>query len=254
MNKLALRGAVWVASDIHLGEAVPETARAFCDFLDRARRQADALILCGDIFDAWIGDDHALRDPPDWLAAALDALRATAADLPLWLARGNRDFLMGRALADALGARLLDTPAVLDTDAGTILLAHGDEFCTDDLAYQRFRRIVRTPWIQHLFLALPLSLRRAIAARARARSRQARRSKSMAIMDVNAAAVARALRDAGCTTLIHGHTHRPAIHPMDLDGRAARRYVLPDWEFDRDPPPRGGWIEIDASGIQLKQM
>jgi len=251
LNKQALRGTVWVASDIHLGEAVPKTARAFYDFLDRARRHADALVLCGDIFDAWIGDDHALREPPAWLAAALDELRATAGAIPLWLARGNRDFLMGCALADALGARLLDAPVVLDTDAGPVLLAHGDEFCTDDLAYQRFRRIVRTPWIQHVFLALPLGLRRAIAARARARSRQARKAKPMAIMDVNPAAVARALREAGCDTLIHGHTHRPAVHALDLDGRAARRYVLPDWECDRDAPPRGGWIEIDASGIRL---
>jgi len=254
LNKLALRGAVWVASDIHLGEAVPQTARAFYDFLDRARQQADALVLCGDLFDAWIGDDHALRHPPAWLAAALGELAATARAIPLWLARGNRDFLMGRALADALGARLLDAPAILDTDAGPILLAHGDEFCTDDLAYQRFRRIVRTPWVQHVFLALPLGLRRAIAARARARSRLARRAKSMAIMDVNPAAVAQALRAAGCSTLIHGHTHRPAIHDLELDGRAARRFVLPDWEFDQDAPHRGGWIEIDAAGIRLQRM
>ncbi|CDM23441.1 UDP-2,3-diacylglucosamine diphosphatase [Castellaniella defragrans 65Phen] len=249
-----MRGTVWVASDIHLGEAVPQTARAFYDFLGRARREAGTLILCGDLFDAWIGDDHALRRPPRWLATALDELRATAGALPLWLARGNRDFLMGRALADALGARLLEAPAVLDTDAGPILLAHGDEFCTDDLAYQRFRRIVHTPWIQRIFLALPLGARRAIAARARARSRQARRSKPMAIMDVNPAAVAQALRAAGCDTLIHGHTHRPAVHALELDGRAARRYVLPDWEFDHDAPPRGGWIEIDAAGIRLEQL
>src|SRR5690606_12406247 len=209
-------------------------------FLDRARQQADALVLCGDLFDAWIGDDHALRHPPAWLAAALGELAATARAIPLWLARGNRDFLMGRALADALGARLLDAPAILDTDAGPILLAHGDEFCTDDLAYQRFRRIVRTPWVQHVFLALPLGLRRAIAARSRARRRPAR--------------PAQALRAAGCSTLIHGHTHRPAIHDLELDGRAARRFVLPDWEFDQDAPHRGGWIEIDAAGIRLQRL
>jgi len=251
LNKLSLQGAVWVASDIHLGAAIPETARAFQGFLDQARRHADALILCGDIFDAWVGDDHALRNPPDWLAAALDELRTTARAIPLWLVRGNRDFLMGRALADALSARLLDAPVVLDTDAGPILLAHGDEYCTDDHAYQRFRRIVRTPWVQQVFLALPLGLRRAIAARARARSRQTRRTKPMAIMDVNPAAIAQALRDSGCHILIHGHTHRPAIHTLDLDGRTAQRYVLPDWEYDGGAPPRGGWIEIDAAGIRL---
>ena len=253
MNKQALPGTVWVASDIHLGEAVPQTADAFYAFLDRARHQADALILCGDIFDAWIGDDHALRQPPGWLATAMEALRRTAHAMPLWLMHGNRDFLMGHALADALGARLLDGPALLDTDAGPILLAHGDEFCTDDQAYQRFRRIVHTPWIQQVFLSLPLRLRRAIAARARARSRQSRQIKPMAIMDVNPAAVAQALRQAGCTTLIHGHTHRPAIHALTLDGHEARRYVLPDWEFDH-APLRGGWIEIDSAGIRLERI
>lgn len=254
LNKQALRGTVWIASDIHLGEAVPKTALAFYDFLELARRHADALILCGDLFDAWIGDDHALRDPPGWLAGAQAELRATAQAIPLWLAHGNRDFLMGRALADALGARLLDTPTVLHTDAGPILLAHGDEYCTDDLAYQRFRRIVRTPWIQKAFLALPLGVRRAIAARARARSRQARRTKTMAIMDVNPAAIGQALRAAGCQTLIHGHTHRPALHALTLDdGRTARRYVLPDWDFDHAAAPRGGWIEIDAAGIRASE-
>ena len=254
MNKQAIRGTVWIASDIHLGAAVPQTAAAFYAFLDRARHEADALILCGDIFDAWIGDDHALQAPPGWLADALNALRATAQAMPLWLVRGNRDFLMGRALADALGARLLDAPVLLDTDAGPVLLAHGDEFCTDDLAYQRFRHIVHTPWVQRVFLSLPLRLRRAIAARARARSRQSRSTKTMAIMDVNPGAVAQALRAAGCTTLIHGHTHRPAVHTLDLDGRTAHRHVLPDWEFDHATPGRGGWIEIDDQGIRMERL
>lgn len=254
MNKQAIPGTLWVASDIHLGAAVPKTASAFYSFLERARHEADALILCGDIFDAWIGDDHALREPPDWLARAMAELRATAHTTPLWLVHGNRDFLMGRALADALGARLLATPAVLDTDAGPVLLAHGDEFCTDDLAYQRFRRIVHTPWIQRMFLGLPLRLRRMIAARARARSRQSRSTKSMTIMDVNPASVAQALRAAGCTTLIHGHTHRPAVHTLDLDGQTAHRHVLPDWEFDHDAPARGGWIAIDGQGIRIERM
>ncbi|TAN30168.1 MAG: UDP-2,3-diacylglucosamine diphosphatase [Castellaniella sp.] len=251
MNKISIRGTLWIASDIHLGENVPRTAQAFYEFLARARRDADALILCGDIFDAWIGDDHALRRPPAWLAQAIEQLRATAQAIPLWLAHGNRDFLMGPALVQALGARLLTAPTHLDTDAGNILLAHGDEYCTDDVHYQRFRRVVHTPWVQSVFLALPLGLRRAIARGARARSRQARYRKTLRIMDVQPQAIERALREAGCTQMIHGHTHRPAVHDILVDGRAARRYVLPDWECDQADPVRGGWIEVDARGIRL---
>jgi UDP-2,3-diacylglucosamine hydrolase len=254
LNKIDLRGTVWIASDIHLGATVPLTAQAFYEFLTRACREADALILCGDIFDAWIGDDHALNDPPPWLAQALQALSAAARTLPLWLVRGNRDFLMGEALARALGARLLDTPVRLATDAGDVLLAHGDEYCTDDLAYQRFRRIVHARWVQLAFLALPLGLRRAIAGWARARSQRAHQYKTAQIMDVTPAAVAQALREAGCTQMIHGHTHRPAVHDLTVDGRPARRYVLPDWEYDHAHPARGGWITVDGSGIRLHQV
>lgn len=252
MNKAALPGDLWIASDIHLGAAVPQTARAFYDFLAQARTQAQALILCGDIFDAWIGDDHALRQPPAWLDTALRELRLTAHTIPVWLVQGNRDFLMGDALAQSLGARLIAAPVLLNTDAGPILLAHGDEYCTDDLTYQRFRRIVRTPWIQSVFLALPLPLRRGIADWARSRSRQAQQGKPQRIMDVNADAITQALRTAGCDVLIHGHTHRPAVHTLDLDGRRAQRYVLPDWEYDHAQPSRGGWISISATdGVRL---
>jgi UDP-2,3-diacylglucosamine hydrolase len=250
LNNLTLRGDLWIASDIHLGADIPNTAQAFYDFLALARRQAQGLILCGDIFDAWIGDDHALHQPPDWLATALTHLRQTAHAIPVYLSRGNRDFLMGDALAAALGAHLLPAPVLIDTRAGVILLAHGDEYCTDDLAYQRFRQIVHTAWIQQLFLSLPLSWRRAIADWARARSRQARHHKPMQIMDVNPQAVCQALRSADSRVLIHGHTHQPALHTLTIDGQAAQRWVLPDWDFDHDSKGRGGWISISQAGIQ----
>lgn len=251
MNKATLSGVLWIASDIHLGDAVPETAAAFYAFLAQARTHAQGLILCGDIFDAWIGDDHALRQPPAWLADALRELQLTARAIPLWLVHGNRDFLMGASLAQTLGARLLGAPVRLDTDAGPILLAHGDEYCTDDAAYQRFRRLVRTPWIQRAFLALPLPLRRAIARWARSRSQRSQGTKSMQMMDVNRDAVASALTAARCDVLIHGHTHRPAIHAVSLGDREGQRYVLPDWEFDHARPARGGWISIEPTGIRM---
>lgn len=250
LNKVELPGRVWIAADIHLGEHNPATAAAFFRFLQRARQHADALVLCGDVFEAWIGDDHALNAPPAWLAQALAALRDTAHDIPLWLGRGNRDFLMGPALACSLGAHLLDDEVLLGTAAGTVLLAHGDQYCTDDRAYQRLRRIVRTAWVQQAFLALPLAWRRRIAAWARARSRRARGSKSMDIMDVNPHTVAQALSAAGCQVLIHGHTHRPAEHALTVDGRTCRRVVLPDWDYSRSPT-RGGWVVLDADGLRL---
>ncbi len=250
LNRLTLPGTVWIASDIHLGEHNPRTAAAFLRFLERARREADALILCGDIFEAWIGDDHALRDPPPWLSRALAALRDTAREIPLWLGRGNRDFLMGAALARSLGARLLDDEVLLDTAAGAALLAHGDQYCTDDTGYQRLRRVVRAPWVQRAFLALPLAARRRIAAWARARSRRARGTKSMRIMDVNPRAIERALAASGSGVLIHGHTHRPAVHELVVDGRACRRFVLPDWDHDGSPA-RGGWLVLEAGGPRL---
>lgn len=252
MNKLSLPGTVWVASDIHLGEGTPKTARAFYRFLESACREADALILYGDIFDAWIGDDHARTDPPDWLTEALAQLRQTASRIPLWIGRGNRDFLMGPDLAELLGARLLPEQTVLSTAAGDMLLSHGDEYCTDDLAYQRFRRIVRCGWVQNVFLRLGLPMRRRIAAWARRRSTASHAGKPMRIMDANPDAVIRALRKAGCTTAIHGHTHRPATHTIQAPGGPYTRIVLPDWDYEHEPP-RAGWLSLDARGPQLVQ-
>src|SRR5690606_14208634 len=179
LSKLPLAGAVWIASDIHLGPDTPGTARAFHAFLDQACAQADALILCGDIFDAWIGDDFALTSPPSWLAATLAKLGHVSACMPLWLGRGNRDFLIGKALTGRLGAKLLPDRVCLMTDAGKILLSHGDEYCTADRGYQRFRRVVRCPAVQWLFLNLSLPVRRRIASLARKRSMASNRVKSM---------------------------------------------------------------------------
>lgn len=252
MNKLSLPGTVWIASDIHLGSETPATARAFYRFLAQATDQADALILCGDIFDAWIGDDCARDGPPPWLAEALAHFSQTAAQIPLWMGRGNRDFLMDRTLTDMLGAQLLPDTVMLHTQAGELLLSHGDEYCTDDPGYQRFRRIVRAPWVQGLFLSLRLSVRQRIAAWARQRSKRARGQKSMQIMDVNPQAIAQALERAACNTLVHGHTHRPAVHTIQVQGRSCTRIVLPDWDYEH-APVRAGWLVLDAQGPHLLQ-
>lgn len=251
-SDVTLAGVVWVASDIHLGPDTPDTARAFHHFLDQASVQADALILCGDIFDAWIGDDYAQRNPPGWLADSLDRLKQVSGRIPLWIGRGNRDFLMGERLMALTGASLLPEPACLHTDAGKILLTHGDEYCTADAGYQRFRRIVRQPHVQRLFLALSLKLRRGIADWARRRSMASNRYKAARIMDVAPAAIEQAFARHGVHTLVHGHTHRPAVHTLTVHGEARTRIVLPDWDYEHQPP-RGGWLVIDENGPRLAQ-
>ncbi|KCB26411.1 UDP-2,3-diacylglucosamine diphosphatase [Bordetella hinzii] len=252
MNKLVLPGSLWLASDVHLGPATPGTAEAFMGFLQAAAEEADALLLPGDIFDAWIGDD-VIRAAPPWLAQALQAIKATAARIPVYLGRGNRDFLMGQELADALGARLLPEPALVDSDFGTLLVTHGDEYCTDDAAYQQFRAMVRDPRWQAQFLAKSIPERLQMAQQARGESMAANQNKATEIMDVNAQAVEAAFRDAGVALIVHGHTHRPDRHVLSVDGRKCERWVLPDWDCDHGAS-RGGWLVIDRDGLQFYDL
>ncbi|HUH87135.1 MAG TPA: UDP-2,3-diacylglucosamine diphosphatase [Pusillimonas sp.] len=253
MNNITVQGTVWLASDMHLGPASPHTRDAFLKFLEQACAQADALFLCGDIFDTWIGDDLALTDPPAWLDEVLLALARTAKAIPVWLGRGNRDFLIGPGLTSHLGARLLKGPVCLDTPQGHVLVSHGDEYCTADLGYQRFKRIVHTGWIQRVFLRLSLERRQAIAEWARRRSMASHGGKAPEIMDVTPDAVLDAFRHSGAAAMIHGHTHRPAVHGLRVDGAQRLRVVLPDWDLDHEPS-RGGWAVIDTHGIRLQPL
>jgi UDP-2,3-diacylglucosamine hydrolase len=253
LNKITLSGPIWLASDLHLGPATPATSEAFLAFLQAAQEDAAALLLPGDIFDAWIGDD-VIRAAPPWLATVLTALRVTAGRIPVWLGRGNRDFLIGEELANAVGARLLPEPALLETDFGRILLTHGDEFCTDDAAYQQFRQMVRNPQWQAEFLAKTIPERLAMAQQARGESQAANQTKSMEIMDVNASAIEAIFRETDVRLLVHGHTHRPARHVLDVDGKKRERWVLPDWDCDHVSPPRGGWLVIDRDGLEFYDL
>lgn len=242
-----------MASDIHLSAQTPATTQAFLNFLEHATRQSDALFLPGDIFDVWIGDDLALHDPPSWLVPVLDALSHASAQTRLHIGRGNRDFLMGDALAKHIGANLLPDQIRVNTDAGPVLLSHGDEYCTADRGYQRFRRLVRNPAIQRVFLGLSLPLRRSIAAWARRRSQRQNQYKAASIMDVDQGAIQAAFRQSGCTIMVHGHTHRPAVHELIVDGQHCQRIVLPDWDHDHVNTPREGWLVIDRHGPRLHQ-
>ncbi|WP_328987537.1 UDP-2,3-diacylglucosamine diphosphatase [Thiorhodovibrio winogradskyi] len=220
-------------SDLHLDPDQPEILAHFLAFLRGRARSAGELYILGDLFDAWIGDD-ALDDPQ----VASDYRRVTAslralheAGTRCWLMQGNRDFLLGRRFARASGCRLLGDPSLVRMADQSILLMHGDLLCTDDIAYQRFRRRVRNPLIQKLFLLRPRQQRLRIAADYRGRSRAATAAKQRAIMDVNPRAVIKYIARYQADRLIHGHTHRPGDHPVSLAQHQCLRQVLADWRY-----------------------
>lgn len=213
-------------SDLHLDDARPHIVETFERFCADEARRADALYVLGDLFEAYIGDD----DDAALNARIASALHGVAdADVPVFYLAGNRDFLLGEDYARRCGMTILADGSVIGLYGVPTLILHGDVLCTDDVAYQAFRKQVRDPAWQAAFLARPPAERRAFAAQARDASRAHTSSADMAIMDVNQAAVEDALRQAGVTRMIHGHTHRPAIHDFVLDGRPAQRIVLGDW-------------------------
>ena len=217
-------------SDLHLSPERPGTLELFLGFLAGRAREAGRLYILGDLFDAWIGDD----DDTELHAAVKDGLRALRrAGTVCALMHGNRDFLIGHRFCQETGCILLSDPFLAAFDREATLLMHGDLLCTDDLAYQKFRRRVRNPLVQRLFLWKSLASRRAVAADYRRKSAAANADKRGEIMDVNETTVAAYLRRNGATRLIHGHTHRPGEHRLSLNGREARRLVLAEWHQDR---------------------
>ncbi|TAN05108.1 MAG: UDP-2,3-diacylglucosamine diphosphatase [Rhodanobacteraceae bacterium] len=218
--------AILFVSDLHLDDARPHIVASFERFCAGEARRAEALYILGDLFEAYIGDDD---DAPlnTRIALALHGIADTG--VPVHFIVGNRDFLLGADYAQRCGMDLLDDGTTVDLYGTPTLILHGDVLCTDDAAYLAFRQQVRDPSWQQAFLARPLAARRAFAEQARDASRAHNAVTGMAIMDANQAAVERALRAAGVTRMIHGHTHRPAIHAFTLDGKPAQRCVLGDW-------------------------
>jgi len=253
LNKLSVSGRLWLAADIHLGAHNPATSQAFYQFLQQAHARCDVLILCGDIFNAWIGDDQIqdvrVRASQPWLVQAMQALQTFARSKSLYLMRGNRDFLLGQRFARAVGATLLPDALRVHTASGEFWLTHGDELCTEDLNYQRLRRWVRKPVMQRLFLACPLRWRHTMADWLRRRSQRAGGRKNPQISDVNLDACQHLLARQALSILVHGHTHRPAVHHH----HNCWRVVLPDWELDNVQPPRQGWLSVDENGFALHQ-
>jgi UDP-2,3-diacylglucosamine hydrolase len=213
-------------SDLHLDPGSPAATDCFLRFLAGPARDGDRLFILGDLFEAWLGDDAA----DDHALTVIKALRGYVdSGRSVGFLPGNRDFLVGAGFADATGARPLPDEAVTRVAGRRALLMHGDTLCRDDVAYQRYRAVVHRPGLRRAFLALPAGLRRRLARQLRARSQAANAGKPAAIMDVTPAAVDEAMNRHGVELLIHGHTHRPAIHrPAGAAGRGTR-IVLGAW-------------------------
>jgi UDP-2,3-diacylglucosamine hydrolase len=215
-------------SDLHLSAEQPRIAALFLQFMRDQASRAEALYILGDLFEAWPGDDD-VNDP--FHRQMVDAMAALAAGgTRLYLMHGNRDLLMGKALASACGATLLADPTLAVVHGRRLLLSHGDQLCTDDHAYQAYRKQVHDAAWQQQFLAQPLDARKAFIAQLRTRSQGEKQQKSESIMDVNNDAVLAALRNHDYPDLIHGHTHRPGHHLIHVDGHSCNRWVLGDWD------------------------
>lgn len=208
-------------SDLHLESPQSRQFQRFSELLAAWRETATGIYLLGDITELWVGDD----DDSTLAEALREVLTATARFCPVYLMHGNRDFLYGASLAEATGIRLIDDPTRLEDG---VLLAHGDAWCTDDVAYQQFRSQVRSPGWQSAVLGQSLEQRRAFGAALRARSRETNANKAANIMDVNARALLAELRQTGCHSVVHGHTHRPGVHGLE----SGQRLVLGAWDGD----------------------
>ena len=234
---------ILLISDLHLQEERPDITRAFLDLLATRARDANALYILGDFFEAWIGDDGMTP----FQASICQALRTLSdSGTQVFLMHGNRDFLIGKVFCKAAGCTLLRDPSVVDMGGEPVLLMHGDSLCTRDEAYMKLRRYLRNPLSLWILRHLPLSTRHKLARKLRSESKSQTRMKANDIIDVTPTEVPRIMRQHGVRTLIHGHTHRPAIHKLTLDdGSAGRRIVLGDWD-------RQGWaLQVDEQGFQL---
>ena len=232
-------------SDLHLDPERPAITTLFLDFLASRAIRSDALYILGDLFEAWIGDD----DTSSMNQAVCAGLKACAtAGTPVYVMRGNRDFLLGSGFAERSGCTLLEDPTRIDLYGRPALLMHGDLLCTDDTEYMAFRKMVRDPVWQRDLLAKPLDERRQMAQAMRASSREQTGGKPESIMDVNSDAVVRLMTEHHVQRLIHGHTHRPAIHDLDIAGHAAQRIVLGDWY------EQGSVLVCSPAGCELQAL
>ena len=229
-------------SDLHLPPAASSLRDRFAQFLAGPARAASALYILGDLFEVWIGDDAGLAE----YGVERACLRAlTKAGVPVYFQHGNRDFLVGAQFAAATGVQLLPDPLKLELGGVPTLISHGDQWCTDDAGYQRWRRFSRNGVVQAVYRAMPRAWRERFAGAVRSHSDEGKQYKPTDIMDVSDAAIRAAFQAHGVTRMIHGHTHRPAAHDYDVGGRACQRLVLADWHDDRCEA-----LRVDDSGAR----
>ena len=234
-------------SDLHLCDSRPNISQAFHQFLEKTATQAQALYILGDLFEYWAGDDAIAVGTYQATIHALNKL--VASGVQVFFMHGNRDFLIDAGFSSATGIKILPDPSLITLYGKPVLLSHGDELCTDDVAYQQFRGEVRSDTWKNHFLSKPLSDRVAYIQQLRTQSEQAKSTKSMQIMDVNFAAVDSLLREYNYPPLfIHGHTHRPNNHLHQIDGNACERWVLGDWY------EQGSYLKLDANGCQSQKL
>ncbi len=232
-------------SDLHIDASRPAITAQFLDFLAAQAARADALYILGDLFESWIGDDAPDADQTRAIAGLKEL---TDAGVPCFVMHGNRDFLLGDRFCALSGASLLPDPLVLTLHGQAVLVMHGDALCTDDHAYQRLRATVRDAGWQRRFLALSVAQRRALAHAARDGSRAHTAAAGYAITDVNQESVVAVLRRSGRQLILHGHTHRPAVHEFQVDARPCTRIVLGDW-YDQ-----ASVLRWDANGFALASL
>ena len=232
-------------SDLHLDPERPAVTELFLELLDTRVRDADAIYILGDLFEVWVGDD----DASPMNQAVCEGLKQSAiSGTSVFIMHGNRDFLLGPQFAAASGCNLLDDPALIDLYGTPTLLMHGDLLCTDDSQYMAFRAMVRDTKWQRELLSMSLEERQLMARDMRNRSREQTGGKPESIMDVNKEAVIKAMTGHQAQRLIHGHTHRPAIHDLVISGEPAQRIVLGDWY------EQGSLLECTSSGCRLEAL
>lgn len=236
----------WFISDLHLDPAHPDSIRLLFAFLQQIGGRADALYILGDFFEYWIGDDFLDTPAGQVVQPVVSGLRAlVGSGVPVYVLHGNRDFLLGALFAERSGCQLLPEQQIIDLYGTPTLIMHGDTLCTDDVEYQQTRKLFRDPqWQAHVMQwSIPERLQKAQAMRME--SQQSTQMKAGDILDVNQQAVQDVMRSQGVQRLIHGHTHRPAIHDFWLDGKPAQRVVLGDWY------QQGSFLRVDAGQMRL---
>jgi len=240
-----MQGEILFISDLHLDSAYPDIKQQFLQFIQKDARGSDALYILGDLFEVWLGDDD---DNPDHQIIIQQIKELVDQGTPVYIQHGNRDFLLGKQFELHSGARLLPDPQLIDIYGQQALIMHGDLLCTDDTEYQQFRKMVRDPDWQAQTLQLSLEKRKQLAKSIRSQSQQKIKLKADDIMDVNQQAVEQTMSDYTCELLIHGHTHRPAIHKLNVNQVPATRIVLGDW-YDQ-----GSVLRCNKQGYKLEEL